>query len=141
MHDEGHLAHLAALFNDSRYADIVLVAEAPHAEEDVYGDVSDCGSSCGSSGSFCGERESPRPERRRFHCHRAILASRSTYFDRMFGSGAAPVSFCCCCVLGNVSLGGHLSTALHATVQQLCVQGCVTDVLVLRTVLGSSLTR
>ena len=94
MHDEGHLAHLAALFNDSRYADIVLVAEAPHAEEDVDSDISDC-SSCGSSGSYCGERESPRPERRRFHCHRAILASRSTYFDRMFGSGAAHGPFPC----------------------------------------------
>ena len=95
MHDEGHLAHLAALFNDTRYADIVLVAEAPVMEDAYEADGSDCGSSvcCSDLGSSSGscvscDRELPRPERRRFYCHRAILASRSTYFDRMFGSGA-----------------------------------------------------
>ncbi|EIE18689.1 hypothetical protein COCSUDRAFT_60000 [Coccomyxa subellipsoidea C-169] len=63
VHDEEHLAHLASLFNNTRYSDMVLVAEAPWAY--VEG----------------------TPVRRRFHCHRAILASRSSYFDRMFGSG------------------------------------------------------
>lgn len=63
MHDEGHQAHLAALFNDTKYSDMVLIAEAP------------C--SCPNETPF----------RRRFYCHRAILASRSSYFDRMFASG------------------------------------------------------
>ena len=96
MHDEGHPAHLAALFNDTRYADIVLVAEAPFAEDGFEADGSDCGSSsCSDAGSSSGscvscDRELPRPERQRFYCHRAILASRSTYFDRMFGSGVLP---------------------------------------------------
>ena len=68
MHDEGHLAHLASLFNDTKYSDMVLVAEAPWPFREG------------------------TPPRRRFHCHRAILASRSSYFDRMFGSGAFPPS-------------------------------------------------
>ena len=59
MHDEGHLAHLAALFNDS-----ALCRHSPggrgacHAEDAyVDSDISDCGSSvCGSDlGSCCGE--------------------------------------------------------------------------------------
>lgn len=69
MHDDEHLAHLALLFNNTKYSDMVLVAEAPW------------GMCAGMA-----------PERRRFYCHRAILASRSSYFDRMFGSGARPLA-------------------------------------------------
>lgn len=89
MHDEGHLAHLAALFNDTKYADMVLVAEAP-----VEATEPSC--SAGSSaftehGMHQQQQQPAQPERRRFFCHRAILASRSTYFDRMFGSGVVQV--------------------------------------------------
>ena len=83
MHDEGHLAHLAALFNDTKYADMVLVAEAP---EQAAASCSDAGSA--DLGMLEQQQAQQQPERRRFYCHRAILASRSTYFDRMFGSGA-----------------------------------------------------
>lgn len=84
MHDEGHLAHLAALFNDTKYADMVLVAEAPEQAAEA------CGSPFAEHGVSEKQQCAQQPPelRRRFFCHRAILASRSTYFDRLFGSGA-----------------------------------------------------
>ena len=54
--------HQTSLLNDPKYADMVLVAEGPHPHTGVF-------------------------QRRTFYCHRVILASRSTYFDLLFGSG------------------------------------------------------
>ena len=62
MRDEGYLMHQTSLLNDPKYADMVLVAEGPHPHTGV-------------------------TERRTFYCHKVILASRSTYFDLLFGSG------------------------------------------------------
>ncbi len=64
MRDEGYLMHQTSLLNDPKYADMVLVAEGPHPHTGV-------------------------SQRRTFYCHKAILASRSTYFDLLFGSGEA----------------------------------------------------
>lgn len=63
MRDEGYLTHQTALLNDPKYADMLLIAEGPPNP---------------STGAV---------ERRTFYCHKVILASRSTYFDMLFGSG------------------------------------------------------
>ena len=63
MRDEGYLTHQTALLNDPKYADMLLIAEGPPNA---------------STGAV---------ERRTFYCHKVILASRSTYFDMLFGSG------------------------------------------------------
>ena len=62
MRDESYLAHQTSLLNDPKYADMVLVAEGPHPQTGYI-------------------------ERRTFFCHKVILASRSVYFDLLFGSG------------------------------------------------------
>ena len=62
MRDEGYLMHQTSLLNDPKYADMVLVAEGHHPHTGI-------------------------SEQRTFYCHRVILASRSTYFDLLFGSG------------------------------------------------------
>ena len=54
----GHLANIAGLLDNPRYADMEVVAR-------------------GTGGTAV----------QRFACHRAILAARSSYFDRMFFSG------------------------------------------------------
>lgn len=72
MRDEAYLMHQTSLLNDPKYADMVLVAQGPHPHTGV-------------------------SERRTFYCHKVILASRSTYFDLLFGSGggaAGITAFC-----------------------------------------------
>ena len=68
MRDEGYLTHQTALLNDPKYADMLLIAEGPPNP---------------STGAV---------ERRTFYCHKVILASRSTYFDMLFGSGECSAS-------------------------------------------------
>ena len=76
MRDEAYLTHQTSLLNDPKYADMVLVAEGPHPHTGI-------------------------SQRRTFYCHKVILASRSTYFDLLFGSGegAAGTTASCHCAL------------------------------------------